>query len=177
MAFESGDQVSVMELRREGSGNVGDRRIQIEKSFTKIRSTYIVPLPRPISFPMTCVAARWSRTLSMAKALCGLQLELQLPLSNDSLANVANETIFGCQTPLEGKGFSSCTKIGNFPSPRELATRNEELLANRCHLGYRAGRILKLAREIVEGRIRLRELEDVVGTLSLSEYNKLAERS
>ncbi|XP_022895611.1 uncharacterized protein LOC111409797 [Olea europaea var. sylvestris] len=176
---------------------------------------------------------QWSRTLSMAKALCELQLELQLPLSDESLVNAANEIISGCQTvetnqfvpktpagkeskknpgvhecsinlanryaevkemekyanleescvqmsdcfpPLEGKGVSSCTKIGNFPSPRELASLNEKLLAKRCHLGYRAGRILKLAQEIVEGRIRLRELEDVVGTLSLSEYDKLAEK-
>ncbi|XP_022897435.1 uncharacterized protein LOC111411100 [Olea europaea var. sylvestris] len=167
----------------------------------------------------------------MAKALCEPQLELQLPLSNDSLVNTANETISGCQTVennqfvpktpagkelkkdpgvhkcsinlansyaevkateenanleescvkameenanleescvqtldrfqhLEGKGVSSCTKIGNFPSPRELATLNEELLAKRCHLGYRAGRILKRAREIVEvGREKLKVID------------------
>ncbi|KAL2491062.1 Uncharacterized protein Adt_26690 [Abeliophyllum distichum] len=175
---------------------------------------------------------QWSRTLSMAKALCELQLELQLPLSNESLANAANKTISRCQTvetnqfvpktpagkeskknsgvrkssinlvnrfaevketeenanlersvqisycfqSLEGKEVSSSTKIGNFPSPRELASLDEKFLAKRCNLGYRAGRIMNLAREIVDGRVRLRELEDICGTLSLPEYDKLAEK-
>ncbi|KAL2513848.1 uncharacterized protein Fot_27819 [Forsythia ovata] len=116
---------------------------------------------------------QWSRTLSMAKALCELQLELQLPLSNESLANAANKTIPG---PLERKEVSSCTKIGNFPSPRELASLDEKFSAKRCNLGYRAGRIMNLAREIVDGRVQLRELEDICGTLSLPEYDKLAEK-
>lgn len=65
---------------------------------------------------------------------------------------------------------------GNFPSPKELARLDEYFLAKHCGLGYRAGRVIKLARAVIEGRIQLRELECGSGTLSLSDYDKLAEK-
>ncbi|XP_057783649.1 uncharacterized protein LOC131001308 [Salvia miltiorrhiza] len=71
---------------------------------------------------------------------------------------------------------SSNSMIGNFPSPRELARLDENFLAKRCGLGYRAGRVIKLAQGVVEGKIQLRELECADGTLSLSDYDKLAEK-
>ncbi|XP_047961663.1 uncharacterized protein LOC125206450 [Salvia hispanica] len=70
----------------------------------------------------------------------------------------------------------SSSAVGNFPSPRELSRLDENFLAKRCGLGYRAGRVIKLAQGVVEGRIQLRELECEGGTLSLSEYDKLAEK-
>ncbi|EXC47697.1 hypothetical protein L484_002408 [Morus notabilis] len=63
---------------------------------------------------------------------------------------------------------------GDFPTPTELAKLDEKFLAKRCKLGYRAGRILKLARGIVEGRIQLRELEETCMERSLCSYSKLA---
>lgn len=53
---------------------------------------------------------------------------------------------------------SYCT--GNFPSPAELVSIDEQVLAKRCKLGYRAKRIISLARSVVEGRIQLRQLEE-----------------
>ena len=50
--------------------------------------------------------------------------------------------------------------IGNFPSPLEISRLDENLLAKRCKLGYRAKRILNLARGVVDGRIGLREMEE-----------------
>ncbi|XP_042030460.1 uncharacterized protein LOC121777315 [Salvia splendens] len=70
----------------------------------------------------------------------------------------------------------SSSAVGNFPSPRELSRLDENFLAKRCGLGYRAGRVIKLAQGVVEGRIQLRELECEGGTLSLSDYDKLAEK-
>ncbi|KAL5856379.1 hypothetical protein ACOSQ3_003837 [Xanthoceras sorbifolium] len=67
-------------------------------------------------------------------------------------------------------------RIGNFPSPRELANLDESFLAKRCGLGYRAGRILKLAQDIVEGRIQLKQLEEVCTEASLASYGILAEQ-
>lgn len=64
--------------------------------------------------------------------------------------------------------------IGNFPTPAELAKLDKDFLAKRCKLGYRAERILKLAQGIVEGRIRLRELEETCMDRSLCSYDKLA---
>lgn len=69
-----------------------------------------------------------------------------------------------------------CTRSGNFPSPRELAGLDEKFLVKRCKLGYRADRIIKLAQEIVEGKIQLTELEDNCGTLSLADCDKIAEK-
>ncbi|XP_052194644.1 uncharacterized protein LOC127802706 [Diospyros lotus] len=76
----------------------------------------------------------------------------------------------------EGVDSLSSTRIGNFPSPRELASLDEKFLAKRCSLGYRAGRILKLAQGIVEGRVQLRQLEEACGETSLSNYSKLDEQ-
>ncbi|KAK6121285.1 hypothetical protein DH2020_044988 [Rehmannia glutinosa] len=184
---------------------------------------------------------QWSRTLSMAQALCELQAELQHPLSSASNVMAENGTISSCQkteanhfvpkTP-SGKeskrksGVRKCSKnlankyaeilavedteikissleiliptipsgdvkqtsylrgiedysgstIGNFPSPRELARLDEKFLERRCNLGYRARRVINFAREVVEGRIQLRELEFVCGTVSLSDYDKLTEK-
>ena len=65
---------------------------------------------------------------------------------------------------------SACDGIGNFPSPRELAKLDESFLAKHCNLGYRAGRILKLAQGIVDGKIQLRELEDMCNEASQTAY-------
>lgn len=66
--------------------------------------------------------------------------------------------------------------VGNFPSPRELASLDEGFLAKRCNLGYRAGRIVKLSQGIVEGRINLSQLEEICDTRCLSSYADLTER-
>ncbi|KAK4846613.1 hypothetical protein QYF36_019856 [Acer negundo] len=76
----------------------------------------------------------------------------------------------------EGREPYACDRIGNFPSPRELANLDKNFLAKRCGLGYRAGRILKLAQAIVEGRIQLKQLEEVCNEASLTSYDKLAEQ-
>lgn len=66
--------------------------------------------------------------------------------------------------------------IGNFPSPSEVAKLDEIFLAKRCKLGYRASRILKLAQDIMQGRIQLRQLEETSMERSLFNYTKLAEQ-
>jgi 3-methyladenine DNA glycosylase/8-oxoguanine DNA glycosylase len=76
---------------------------------------------------------------------------------------------------LKGKKSDAYGMVGNFPSPRELANLDESFLRTRCNLGYRAGRILKLAQSIVEGRIQLTQLEEVCQGASLSNYNKFAD--
>uniref|UniRef100_A0A5B7C109 HhH-GPD domain-containing protein n=1 Tax=Davidia involucrata TaxID=16924 RepID=A0A5B7C109_DAVIN len=76
----------------------------------------------------------------------------------------------------EGIELYPYNKIGNFPSPRELASLDEKFLAKRCNLGYRASRILKLAQSVVEGRIQLRQLEEACSEPNLNNYNKLAEQ-
>ncbi|CAI9294063.1 unnamed protein product [Lactuca saligna] len=150
---------------------------------------------------------QWSRTLSMARALCELQYELQQPTSTTEFApktplgkrkmkskgpsrNVAKR----CATmeaddervnyvevekekiveqEFDHKRDSDKTCIGNFPSPQEIASLDVNLLGRRCNLGYRASRILGLAKSVVEGRIQLRQLEQ--DSLS-SNYIKLNEQ-
>lgn len=51
--------------------------------------------------------------------------------------------------------------IGDFPTPEELANLDEDFLAKRCNLGYRAKRIILLARSIVEGQLCLEKLEEM----------------
>ncbi|MCD9560929.1 hypothetical protein HAX54_019792 [Datura stramonium] len=204
---------------------------------------------------------QWSRTLSMAKALCELQLELNCPSSAASFSVADNQNqlkgvtaksehfaprtpagkesrkragAYGCPEnllerlteveeiedkgtsnasatpafsdgkeivipkndicqvatevcevstsalfnpdPSEDRELSSFNQLGNFPCPKELAGLDESFLAKRCGLGYRAGRIIKLAKGIVEGRIQLKELEEACSIPSLSNYDKLAEQ-
>ncbi|XP_031265368.1 uncharacterized protein LOC116123776 [Pistacia vera] len=76
----------------------------------------------------------------------------------------------------KGKETYASDRIGNFPSPGELANIDEIFLAKRCNLGYRAGRIIKLAQAIVEGRIQLEQLEEICSEASLASYDKLAEQ-
>lgn len=66
--------------------------------------------------------------------------------------------------------------LGNFPSPEEIASLDEKYLAKRCNLGYRAGRILKLAQSIVEGTIHLRDLEDLCSETDSSSYYELDQK-
>ncbi|EYU33314.1 hypothetical protein MIMGU_mgv1a019757mg, partial [Erythranthe guttata] len=71
------------------------------------------------------------------------------------------------------------TTIANFPSPSELANLEVEFLAKRCNLGYRASRVINLARGVIEGSVKLTEIEfaceyDTVS--NLSDYDKLAEK-
>ncbi|GFP95052.1 hypothetical protein PHJA_001649600 [Phtheirospermum japonicum] len=74
--------------------------------------------------------------------------------------------------------FEGCPgpTIGNFPSPTELAKLDEDFLARRCNLGYRARRVINFAREVVEGRFQLCELECACDTVSLFDYDKLNEK-
>lgn len=117
----------------------------------------------------------------MAKALCELQFEIQHQFSN---RKAAPEDDFIPKTPA-GKDLKrksrieephACKEIGTFPCPEELANLDESFLAKRCNLGYRAGRILKLAQGIVQGNIQLMQLEEDCKETSLSSYDKLAEQ-
>ncbi|XP_028762811.1 uncharacterized protein LOC114721158 [Neltuma alba] len=74
-----------------------------------------------------------------------------------------------------GRDYFANEGIGNFPSPEELANLDESFLAKRCKLGYRAGRIVKLAGAIVEGRIQIGLLEELSKDASLSSYNQLTD--
>lgn len=142
----------------------------------------------------------------MAQSLCELQAELKHMSSDTSTMIAETGTIPSCQTaeikhfapetplgkeskkrsrvrkhstekkPLEATENHAITTIGNFPSPRELASLDEKFLAKRCNLGYRAIRIINLARGVIEGQIQLQELEYSCGTLSLSDYDKLVEK-
>jgi len=170
---------------------------------------------------------QWARTLSMATALCELQLELRHsssiedfqsktpPIrererkhskrqcvrvkleirfaedklegptlssgtSNDSTQSETNEDLPSLHSAASGTG-SKCDSlssfntselslnnvpglencIGDFPTPEELADLDEDLLAKRCSLGYRAKRIVMLARGIVEGKVSLQKLEEM----------------
>ncbi|KAM0039977.1 putative DNA glycosylase [Helianthus debilis subsp. tardiflorus] len=147
---------------------------------------------------------QWSRTLSMARALCELQLELQItniapktPAGKESSKRKIKSRNLGkrcgeedVKSTCEADGTlkvdesnSEKTELpfhsamGNFPSPEELAGLNVDFLGKRCNLGYRASRILGLAQSVVEGRINLKKLEqDCGGEASLSNYMKINEQ-
>lgn len=76
----------------------------------------------------------------------------------------------------EGREAHAYDMVGNFPTPTELADLDESFLRKRCNLGYRASRILKLAKGIVKGRIQLTQIEEIYEGASFSSYNELADQ-
>ncbi|KAM7473105.1 hypothetical protein LguiB_020348 [Lonicera macranthoides] len=55
-------------------------------------------------------------------------------------------------------------KIGNFPSPKELASLDEDALNKQCNLGYRAAHILSFAKKIENGKIKLEKYEQEISS-------------
>jgi 3-methyladenine DNA glycosylase/8-oxoguanine DNA glycosylase len=49
---------------------------------------------------------------------------------------------------------------GGFPTPQQLAAVKPDDLKQRCKVGYRAERIVRLARDVAEGRIDIAALDD-----------------
>ena len=49
---------------------------------------------------------------------------------------------------------------GDFPTPEELADWSPKRLADRCRVGYRAERIVRLARDVCEGRLSMAWFEE-----------------
>lgn len=100
------------------------------------------------------ILCRWSNSLKMARALCELQIE---PINNSSNRRKRRREELNIQRN-DGIG-ERC--LGNFPSSEELAMLDgktfKEVTSNI--LGYRAKDILKLAKDVESGKIRLDEFE------------------
>ncbi|KAA8544446.1 hypothetical protein F0562_022514 [Nyssa sinensis] len=60
--------------------------------------------------------------------------------------------------------------LGNFPTPKELASLNVEILRKYCNLGLRAAHILKFAQSVESGKLNLKKFEEVCDSAS---YEKL----
>ncbi|XP_035549448.1 uncharacterized protein LOC118349308 [Juglans regia] len=67
---------------------------------------------------------------------------------------------------LNGK---STTSLGNFPSSRELVSLDEYFLEKHCNLGYRAKRILQLAKHVESGKLDLQKFEKESNRVSAQE--------
>ncbi|KAF8019238.1 hypothetical protein BT93_G0041 [Corymbia citriodora subsp. variegata] len=108
---------------------------------------------------------------------CSSHCDRQSRLASEETCETSEEALKRgtCQEPAH---VEECwwDVVGNFPSPRELASLDEGFLAKRCNLGYRARRIIKLSQGIVEGRINLSQLEEICDTHCLSSYADLTER-
>ncbi|GAV77369.1 hypothetical protein CFOL_v3_20840 [Cephalotus follicularis] len=94
-------------------------------------------------------------------------------LASNELFTANSNSVSDLQSSGEREPYAY-DRTGNFPSPRELAILDGTFLAKRCNLGYRASRIIKLAKGIVEGKIQLRHLEEVCKEANLSSYDKVA---
>ncbi|KAL5566250.1 hypothetical protein UlMin_029414 [Ulmus minor] len=111
------------------------------------------------------------------------QTKVELESCTNDIAMNSTRTTFenlsdSCEEVCEAYSVLVCDydRIGNFPTPIELAKLDENFLAKRCKLGYRASRIVKLARGIVEGKIQLNQMEETCIDRSLCSYSKLAEQ-
>ncbi|KAG2666936.1 hypothetical protein I3760_15G088900 [Carya illinoinensis] len=135
----------------------------------------------------------WKRSLDMAKALCELQSQLANGLISMECEDLNKKSLHkgskrkrvtekltedkkcaeDCSDSqmLNGK---NTTSLGNFPSSRELVSLDEYFLKKHCNLGYRAKRILQLAKRVESGKLDLQKFEKESNSVSAQEvYAKL----
>lgn len=88
----------------------------------------------------------WERTLLMASRLCELQSKL------------ADGTIRPCRVSKKRK-LNPHKARGNFPSAKEIASLDKDLINMHCKLGYRANQIVNLAKKVENGSLNLEKME------------------
>ncbi|KAF8090861.1 hypothetical protein N665_0463s0020 [Sinapis alba] len=98
----------------------------------------------------------WERTLGMASSLCILQSKLADGTVTSKkrkrvVIKARKETKESCKKEEEARG--------NFPSAKEIASLDKELINKHCKLGYRANWIVKLAKLVESGKLDLEEME------------------
>jgi 3-methyladenine DNA glycosylase/8-oxoguanine DNA glycosylase len=76
-------------------------------------------------------------------------------LFEDMIKTITSCNVAWAGTILMNKLLVEHVGNGAFPTPEEVADFGEERLKSRCKVGYRAGRIARLARQIVEGEVDL----------------------
>lgn len=112
------------------------------------------------------------RFLEMANAMQLSVDSVTTLVPSNNHENIGNPTSHYPSLFEDSKAY--CNNImGDFPSAKEIARFDEKYLAKRCCLGYRAGRILKLAQAVDEGRIQLSKLEEICSEASLTNCNKV----
>ncbi|GAV81421.1 hypothetical protein CFOL_v3_24876, partial [Cephalotus follicularis] len=128
---------------------------------------------------------RWQRTLDMCRALCELQSNLNESsrIKSVCIESAEDNTRKGLKIKqaiiVPGKtkkcanasshfqlSNSRVQSMGNFPSPRELASLDKDFLNARCNLGYRARNIVKLAKDVESGRLKLNKFEEAIDAAS-----------
>ncbi|CAO2828633.1 unnamed protein product [Amaranthus hypochondriacus] len=107
--------------------------------------------------------------ISVTTSVSSAKDEIVGEASNPDLKVNENSAVLG------GLVYTS-QNTGNFPNPTELSSLDEKFLAKRCGLGYRAGRILKLAQGVIQGTIQLDQLEELCMETSLSNYKTVDEK-
>ncbi|CDY11690.1 BnaC06g12980D [Brassica napus] len=88
----------------------------------------------------------WERTLGMASSLCILQSKL-VDGTVSSQTNKKSKPVVKAMKETMEESSKKETR-GNFPSAKEIASLDKELINKHCKLGYRANLILKLAKMV-----------------------------
>ncbi|KAM0831570.1 hypothetical protein ACQ4PT_065446 [Festuca glaucescens] len=144
----------IREHKRKRSKNQ-NVRVKLETKFSELVSSED---PRLATAEDSRIATHTSNDLTLLETNGNLA----------GLPSVASEAGSACDSfePSELSMSSSSTsfedRIGDFPTPEELANLDEDFLAKRCNLGYRAKRIISLARCIVEGKVCTQNLEEML---------------
>uniref|UniRef100_A0A0E0ANR1 HhH-GPD domain-containing protein n=1 Tax=Oryza glumipatula TaxID=40148 RepID=A0A0E0ANR1_9ORYZ len=133
----------IRECKRKRS-NKRNVRVKLETKFNKDK---LVCLEDPNLATDTANLQTYENSFNLPSAASGTGNTSEVSLDHSEL-KLRNEPC------LEDCG-------GDFPTPEELANLDEDFLAKRCNLGYRARRIVMLARSIVEGKICLQKLEEI----------------
>ncbi|KAL0662462.1 hypothetical protein Bca4012_099299 [Brassica carinata] len=99
----------------------------------------------------------WERTLGMASSLCILQSKL-VDGTVSSQTNKKSKPVVKAMKETKEESSKKETR-GNFPSAKEIASLDKELINKHCKLRYRANLILKLAKMVESGKLNLEEME------------------
>ncbi|WZZ65866.1 hypothetical protein YC2023_077236 [Brassica napus] len=93
----------------------------------------------------------------MASSLCILQSKLA-DGTVSSQTNKKSKRVVKAMKETKEESSKKETR-GNFPSAKEKASLDKELINKHCKLGYRANLILKLAKMVESGKLNLEEME------------------
>lgn len=103
--------------------------------------------------------ADWYKKHRVAKRRGFGRLFRSPTLFEDMIKTITSCNVAWAGTILMNKLLVEHVGQGAFPTPEQVADFGEERLKSRCKVGYRAGRIALLARQIVEGEVDLHWFE------------------
>jgi len=149
---------AVIRQRKDGRLTVRCDRVVARKDHAVIKAQ----IARMFRFEESYT--RWRRVHPLAKKRRFDRMFRSPTLFEDMVKTITSCNVTWRNTIAMNKLMVQHVGHGGFPSPTQLADFGEQRLKDACKVGYRADRIIRLARSVVEGQLDLEAFEDAQRT-------------